>query len=101
MSAADWRRTTTPGISIGSLPPTTEWPDAVLVQSLPPILRILGVGPTRDHRGNHVDSGPAAILEEGGEGKRIALFRSVSDRVYLLSGTLSRDLAIATANAVE
>ncbi len=33
--------------------------------------------------------------------QRITVVWSVPDRVYLLSGKLSRELAIATANAVE
>jgi hypothetical protein len=33
--------------------------------------------------------------------KRIIVVWSVPDRVYLLTGTLSRELAIAVANAVQ
>jgi len=51
-----------------------------------------------------LNSGPATLLREAGDHgavKRITVFWSVHDRVYLLSGKLSRELAIATANAVE
>jgi hypothetical protein len=51
-----------------------------------------------------LNSGPATLLEErenDGSVKRITVVWSVPDRVYLLSGKLSRDLAIATANAVQ
>jgi len=49
-------------------------------------------------------SGPATMLEETGGNDaitRITLVWSVPDRVYLLSGNLSRQLMIATADAVE
>jgi hypothetical protein len=118
-----------------------QWPDLVLVQSLPLtlsappgfdfpafssiILRILGVAPEeaqrlariagttppwlapldRDmfhNRGTveeiQVNGGPATLLAEGG---KTSILWTVSDRVYLLSGSVSRDLAIATANAVQ
>jgi len=125
-----------------------EWPDIVLVQSLPLtltappgfdfdaysalILRILGVGPdealrlaqragtmppwlaplSRDvaleRRGTieeiTLNSGPATLLRESGDDggvTRVTVLWSVPDRVYLLSGKLSRELAIATANAVQ
>jgi hypothetical protein len=123
-----------------------EWPDFVLVQSLPLtltvppgfdfpafstlVLRILGVGPEeaqrlaqragtspawlapleRDLEGRAtiediaLNSGPATLLQEmqdDGAVKRIIMVWSVPDRVYLLSGRLSRELAIATANAVQ
>jgi hypothetical protein len=124
-----------------------EWPDVVLVQSLPLtltappgfdftafsaiIFRILGVEPdealrlaqqsgaappwlvplerhTFRNRGTlqqiRLNSGPATLLEEsaayGGQ-QRISILWMVPGRVYLLSGYLSRELAIATANAVE
>jgi hypothetical protein len=51
-----------------------------------------------------LNSGPATLLQETGDDgavKRITVVWSVSDRVFLLSGKLSRDLAIATANAVQ
>ncbi|HEY1756587.1 MAG TPA: hypothetical protein VGG72_14390 [Bryobacteraceae bacterium] len=51
-----------------------------------------------------LNSGPATLLQEledDGSVKRITLVWSVPDRVYLLSGKLRRELAIATANAVE
>src|SRR5204863_10106308 len=51
-----------------------------------------------------LNSGPATLLQESGdEGavKRITVVWSVPDRVYLLSGKLSRELAISTANAVQ
>lgn len=43
-------------------------------------------------------SGPATLAEQNG---RITLAWSVPDRVYVLTGNVSRELAIATANAVE
>jgi hypothetical protein len=51
-----------------------------------------------------LNSGPATLLQETGKNgavERITVVWSVPDRVYLLSGTLSRELAIATANAVQ
>ena len=124
-----------------------EWPDCVLVQSLPLtltappgfdfaafsalVLRILGVGPDEARRlaqrtgttppwlapiGSDLfregakleeialNSGPATLLQEtrdDGTVKQLTLLWMVSDRVYLLSGKLARDLAVATANAVE
>jgi hypothetical protein len=51
-----------------------------------------------------LNSGPATLLEQTGKNgaaTRITVAWSVPDRVYLLSGTLSRELAIATANAVQ
>jgi hypothetical protein len=51
-----------------------------------------------------LNSGPATLLQEteqDGAVKRITLVWSVSDRVYSLSGKLSRELAIAAANAVQ
>ncbi len=45
-----------------------------------------------------LNSGPATLVEQPG---RITLFWSVPDRVYLLSGNVSRELAIATADAVQ
>ena len=94
------------------------------------VLRVLGVGPdeaqrlaqqmgtappwlapiARDFRENStleeivLNSGPATLLQEtvdGGALARITMVWSVSDRVYVLRGALSRELAIATANAVE
>ena len=94
------------------------------------VLRVLGVGPdeaqrlaqragttppwlapiTRDFGRNAtieeivLNSGPATLVretEDDGAEKRIAVVWSVPDRVYLLSGKLSRELAIATANAVQ
>jgi hypothetical protein len=123
-----------------------EWPDVVLVQSLPLtltvpsgfdfpafsalVLRVLGVGPEearrlaeragtspawlapleRDMEGRGtleeiaLNSGPATLLQEvqeDGAMKRITIVWSVPDRVYLLSGKLSRELAIAIAGAVQ
>ena len=50
-------------------------------------------------------SGPATLLRETstwqGVAARVTVIWSVPDRVYVLTGTLSRDLAIAAANAVE
>jgi len=43
-------------------------------------------------------SGPATLILEK---DRTTIFWSVPDRVYLLSGKLSRELTIATANAVQ
>lgn len=51
-----------------------------------------------------LNSGPATLLQETGKNgapTRITMAWSVPDRVYLLRGTLSRELAIATANAVQ
>jgi hypothetical protein len=51
-----------------------------------------------------VKSSPATLLEErtsNGAAGRISIFWSVPDRVYLLSGTLSRELMIAFASAVD
>ena len=51
-----------------------------------------------------LNSGPATLLQEIGDNgavRRTTLVWSVPDRVYLLSGKLSRELAIATANAVQ
>jgi hypothetical protein len=51
-----------------------------------------------------LNSGQATLLQEkenDGSVKRITMVWSVPDRVYLLSGKLSRDLAIATANSVR
>ena len=51
-----------------------------------------------------LDSGPATLVQETGKSgaaTRISLLWTVPDRVYLLSGTLSRELTIAAANAVE
>lgn len=125
-----------------------EWPDIVLVQSLPLtltappgfdfaafsalILRVVGVGPDEAQRLAQrmgtvppwlapisselsdamrgtiqeidLNTGPATLLQETGDDgavKRITVVWSVPDRVYLLSGKLSRELAIATANAVQ
>jgi hypothetical protein len=43
-------------------------------------------------------SGPATLVQES---DRLSLVWSVPDRVYLISGKLSRELAIAMANAVQ
>ena len=51
-----------------------------------------------------LNSGPATLMEApagAGSFKRITIVWSVPDRVYLLSGNVSRELAIATAGAVE
>jgi hypothetical protein len=45
-----------------------------------------------------LNSGPATLLQES---QRTTVIWSVPDRVYLLSGKLSRELAIAVANAVQ
>jgi|GEM_PF-1415607 len=123
-----------------------EWPDAVLVQSLPLtltapagfdfsaysalVLRVVGVGPeearrlaqrigtappwlapiTRDFdtiasiEEITLNSGPGTLLQEkgrDGEVERTTVVWSVPDRVYALHGSLSRELAMATANAVQ
>ncbi len=94
------------------------------------ILRVLGVGPEEAARlaqrmgtappwlvpiGRDLDrtaaieeitlnSGPATLLQQTGTDgaiKRIVIVWSVPDRVYALSGQVSRVLAIATANAVQ
>ena len=95
------------------------------------ILRVLGVGPDEAQRAAQrmgtvppwvapidpgleqnfqmeeitLNSGPATLLTEIFSRKdgtrRLAILWSVADRVYLLDGGLSRDLAIAMANAVE
>jgi hypothetical protein len=49
-------------------------------------------------------SGPATLVEEksnNGAPDRITLLWSVPDRIYLLNGTLSRELTTAAANAVQ
>jgi hypothetical protein len=49
-------------------------------------------------------SGPATLLQENGaagEAKSITVVWSVPDRAYVLRGTLSRELAIAAADAVQ
>ena len=51
-----------------------------------------------------LNSGRATLLQEtenNGAVKRITVVWSVPDRVYLLSGNQSRELMIATANAVQ
>jgi hypothetical protein len=51
-----------------------------------------------------LNSGPATLSEptEGYEGRqRVTILWMVPDRVYLLDGYISRELAIATANAVQ
>jgi len=51
-----------------------------------------------------LNNGPATLVRENpsnGSPARITLVWSVPDRVYLLSGTLSRELTIATADAVQ
>jgi hypothetical protein len=123
-----------------------QWPDAVLVQSLPLtltappgfdfpawsalILRIVGVAPDEAarlaeqagtsppwlapiDRGFKADaiieqvmlnSGPATLVEDdsrNGSATRVTLAWSVPDRVYAIHGTVSRELAIAMANAVQ
>jgi hypothetical protein len=50
-----------------------------------------------------LNSGPATLIQQMGQDgvvTRIALVWSVPDRVYVLTGKLSRELAILTANAV-
>jgi hypothetical protein len=131
-----------------------EWPEVVLLQSLPLtltappgfdfaafsalILRILGVEPEEAQRLAQqagttplwlvpidrdliasgtaparyhltleeikLNSGPATLEAEapGYDGRqRITLLWMVPDRVYVLNGYISRELAIATANAVQ
>jgi hypothetical protein len=49
-------------------------------------------------------SGPATLVQEkanDGSVDRLTLVWSVPDRVYVISGKLSRELAVATANAVQ
>jgi hypothetical protein len=94
------------------------------------ILRVLGVGPDEalrlaqrvgtappwlvpvtkdfDLRANieevQLNSGPGTLLQQtadDGTVKRTSLFWNVPDRVYLLTGTISRELTIAAANAVQ
>jgi hypothetical protein len=51
-----------------------------------------------------LNSGPATLLQETGDDgtvKRVSVLWSVPDRVYLLTGSMHRELAIAVANAVE
>ncbi len=43
-------------------------------------------------------SGPGTLVQES---DRVSLVWSVPDRVYLISGKLPRELAIAMANAVQ
>jgi hypothetical protein len=52
----------------------------------------------------HLNLGLATLVQEArddGATKRVSIYWSVPDRVYLLSGKLSRDLTIAIANAVQ
>jgi hypothetical protein len=123
-----------------------EWPDVVLVQSLPltlsappgfdfpafsalvlqiggvnrdeaarlarnagtipawlvPVTRQLKPGATIEEV--TLNSGTATVVQEppaGGRAGRLTMLWSVPDRVYLLSGILERQLAIAVANAVQ
>jgi hypothetical protein len=47
-------------------------------------------------------SGPATMIEDtDAKGDRVTVVWSVGDRVYLLSGKISAELAIVTANAVQ
>lgn len=122
-----------------------EWPDIVLVQSLPLtltapsnfdfpafsalVLRVLGVAPEEATRlaqrmgtapawlapvGENIgtggmeeiglNSGPATLFQErgwGGKVDRLSVVWSVPDRVYILSGKLTRELAISAANSVQ
>jgi hypothetical protein len=112
-----------------SLPPTLTAPagfDFPAFSAL--IFRVLGVGPEEAQRlaaqvgtawlapiDSNFDklatieeiqltSGPGTLVQEkGNDGSidRTTLFWSVPDRVYLISGRLNRELAIATANAVQ
>jgi hypothetical protein len=69
---------------------------------LAPISRDLEKGATIEEI--VLNSGPATLLQETENDravKRITVIWSVPDRVYVLSGNLSRELAIATANAVQ
>jgi hypothetical protein len=46
-------------------------------------------------------SGPGTLIQDTDKkGERVTVVWSVSDRVYLLSGKIAPELAIATANAV-
>lgn len=94
------------------------------------VLRVLGVGPdeaqrlaqrvgttppwlaplSRDLQASTtieeitLQSGPATLMQEAGndhKAKRVTVVWSVPDRVYALTGYLSRELAIAAANAVQ
>jgi hypothetical protein len=93
------------------------------------VLRVLGVGPDEARRlaqrmgtappwlapvGENIgqggmeeitlNSGPATLFQETGWGGKIdtrSLVWSVPDRVYILTGKLSRELAISAANAVQ
>ena len=123
-----------------------EWPDVVLVQSLPltllappgfdfpafsaTVLRVLGVNRdeaarlardagtipawlipvTRELKPGAtieeiaLNSGTATLVQEPparGRAGRLTMLWTVPDRVYLLSGNLERQLAIAVANAVQ
>jgi len=46
-------------------------------------------------------SGPATLLQENGSVKTVTVVWSVTDRVYVLRGTIDRGLAIAVADAVQ
>ncbi|HEV3198045.1 MAG TPA: hypothetical protein VGZ73_09060 [Bryobacteraceae bacterium] len=74
--------------------------------TVPPWLAPIGVDIRERATIEEIDlnSGAATLLretEEDGAVKRATLVWSVPDRVYSLSGKLSRELAIATANAVQ
>jgi hypothetical protein len=49
-------------------------------------------------------SGPGMLIEdfdENGQSERLSIVWSVADRIYALSGKMTRELAIATANSLE
>ena len=69
---------------------------------LAPISRDLEKGATIEEI--VLNSSPATLIQETENDravKHITVIWSVPDRVYVLSGNLSRELAIATANAVQ
>jgi hypothetical protein len=51
-----------------------------------------------------LNGGPATVIEDfddNGNSERIAIIWSVADRIYLLSGKVGQDQAVAIANAVQ
>ncbi len=114
-----------------SLPLTLSAPDGFDFPAYSAlVLRVLGVPPTdaqrfAEHAGTAppwlaplasdfnqralieeitLNSGPATLMDApaaDGAFRRITIMWSVPDRVYLLSGNVSRELAIAAAGAVE
>lgn len=78
----------------------TIWFDSVAMGTAPPWLAPIGRDMLAGARIEEIglNSGPATLVVER---RRVSVIWSVPDRVYVLSGYLSRKLTIAAANAVE